>query len=507
MTSNPESTPNILVSLPSFDPTIGGQHWDNGAVVTDGYGNVIANSFISYGSGGGGGGGGGAGGTTGIPGYSIVTYGAVSGQDCTTAIQNTVNAVIANGGGAIITPPDFNAIISSPILIDSATNAPLWFYGCGWSSKWTLANGANCYMIKSTSNSQTGLLIQNMKFDCNSANQTAASGAIYGYKYRRCTIDGNYILNPWQAGIWLDATSGDFGYQNKITRNYIVGGMNTTTGTNAYGEGLRLTWTDENVIAFNHFENNGNPNDGTYGFHIYDQNGLATYVANSFVNGMGVMKFDGLQNRIIGNAFDGNGGNCIQINASANQTIVTNNTFLNVGFRATGGSANSVNGIYVNSTEAIIKDNYFQACGGSYPYTNSFVKIDTGATYSIVEGNTFNVQSTSGTLTGLIIFVSGRPAGCRTRFNDGYDSVNSVQAYVTENYGTATITSGNTSIAVTHGLGITPNIGQIQVTPQASLGSASKFWISSVGATTFTINVDSNPGANVAFSWQVYTGY
>lgn len=71
--------------------------------------------------------------------------------------------------------------------------------------------------------------------------------------------------------------------------------------------------------------------------------------------------------------------------------------------------------------------------------------------------------------------------------------------------GTATITSGNTSISVTHGAAYTPQAYDIVVTPTNNpTNDPGNFWISSVGATTFTINVRADPGTSGAtFSWRV----
>lgn len=75
--------------------------------------------------------------------------------------------------------------------------------------------------------------------------------------------------------------------------------------------------------------------------------------------------------------------------------------------------------------------------------------------------------------------------------------------------GTATVASGTTSIAVTHTLGDGVGIGKqnrtpnyVFITPQGSLGSATKFWVSGINSTQFTINVDVNPGVNVIFAWR-----
>lgn len=71
--------------------------------------------------------------------------------------------------------------------------------------------------------------------------------------------------------------------------------------------------------------------------------------------------------------------------------------------------------------------------------------------------------------------------------------------------GVATVTAAATTVVVTHGLGYTPNIHNINVKPTL-LSSSAKWWITAVGATTFTINVDVVPGAGTAtFAWKIET--
>lgn len=78
------------------------------------------------------------------------------------------------------------------------------------------------------------------------------------------------------------------------------------------------------------------------------------------------------------------------------------------------------------------------------------------------------------------------------------------RGYVTEANGTATVASGTTSVAVTHGLSATPTIGQITATANNNLGSATKYWVSSPTSTTFTINTDVDPGvATATFAWNI----
>lgn len=71
--------------------------------------------------------------------------------------------------------------------------------------------------------------------------------------------------------------------------------------------------------------------------------------------------------------------------------------------------------------------------------------------------------------------------------------------------GTATITSGNTTVTVTHGAGVTPNAQDIVVCPTNSpTNDPGHWWVDTIGSSTFKINVRTNPGASGAsFAWRV----
>jgi len=97
-----------------------------------------------------------------------------------------------------------------------------------------------------------------------------------------------------------------------------------------------------------------------------------------------------------------------------------------------------------------------------------------------------------GTVANLIDSPSGSGKSCRIQNVAG-------ATQQSDSRGSATITSATTSVSVTHGLIGTPVT--VQITPTASLGSAAKFWVSSIGSSTFTINVDVAPGSSVSFNW------
>jgi hypothetical protein len=84
------------------------------------------------------------------------------------------------------------------------------------------------------------------------------------------------------------------------------------------------------------------------------------------------------------------------------------------------------------------------------------------------------------------------------------DISNAINAMSYISNGAADVASGTTTIVVSHGLSNTPGLNDIAVTPTNDLGNAAKFWISTPTASSFTINVDSDPGAGGAsFAWEV----
>lgn len=120
-----------------------------------------------------------------------------------------------------------------------------------------------------------------------------------------------------------------------------------------------------------------------------------------------------------------------------------------------------------------------------------FRLVGENITNALIEGNVVPA------LVDNAIFLSEPVAGTIVRNNIGHTQV------VTRNSGTATVANGATYVDVTHGLRTTPAAKDIFVTATNSMGNAVKFWISDLGASTFRINVDADPGATTAiFSWQ-----
>lgn len=115
------------------------------------------------------------------------------------------------------------------------------------------------------------------------------------------------------------------------------------------------------------------------------------------------------------------------------------------------------------------------------------IYLKTGSVKNIVSGCTFTESTAVNKLLN-----SG--SACK---------IGTINGVVAKNIGSATIASGTTSIVVTHGIAqsLPMTLENILVTPRGDLNGGTYFWISTLTATTFTINVKVAPTVNVIFTW------
>lgn len=78
-----------------------------------------------------------------------------------------------------------------------------------------------------------------------------------------------------------------------------------------------------------------------------------------------------------------------------------------------------------------------------------------------------------------------------------------VRLFRTKTHGTRTIQNGTTSRTVLHNLDYTPLAQDIHLHPIETLGAATHWWVDTITATHFTINLDVNPGQDVDFAYTV----
>jgi nitrous oxidase accessory protein NosD len=243
---------------------------------------------------------------------------------------------------------------------------------------------------------------------------------------------------------------------------------NDISGYTQYGVAMWETNSHNTVISGNRFDNT--VLESTSRGAVLASSAAGLKVADNTVTGIGrgVVTSDSVSNAEISrNKFIGLTGNALYLKVGTD-TVVDGNIFQNCT-------------IYVGWFEInglIFRNNNFKTCTGG-------IRFEADCTGAIIEGNSFNTAGTK---------LYNLKSDTRFRSNIGY---------VTENSGTASVASGNTQVTVTHGLALTPTARHIKVTPTNNLGNASKFWISDIGATTFIINVDTDPGETTAtFAWQ-----
>jgi hypothetical protein len=313
------------------------------------------------------------------------------------------------------------------------------------------------------------------------------------------TCIGNIITNNWasgnQVGIGDSGGTGAIISNNVVYKNTIAG-ISVDSGTFANGK----TGVDTIVSNNEVYDNTA------WGIRVEDTNSRAitnVHIKNNNVhkNGSGGIKVGPKETttacdniEVSGNRVHDNGGNGIHFKyafgsgPTFKNPIVKNNVCWNNGLSQ--GANRSGIAWEVNATDAVIDDNVAYDNQGAKTqlhginFVSGFTITGGSIQRNVLNGNSTAGLTRSGTLTNMTI-----------RYN---------LSYVTESNGTATVTSAATSVVVSHGLGVTPALKDIVVTPTNNLGTATKYWISTPTSTQFTINVDAAPGATTAtFVWSI----
>lgn len=83
------------------------------------------------------------------------------------------------------------------------------------------------------------------------------------------------------------------------------------------------------------------------------------------------------------------------------------------------------------------------------------------------------------------------------------NTIRNNKGWRTSNSGTATITSAATEVSVSHGLSITPTIGNISITPSNTASREAGFSVEDITGGTFKIKVTEAPGSNATYGWSI----
>lgn len=418
--------------------------------------------------------------------YGVVANGTT---DDATALQNAINAAVAASKPLFLQPGTM--IVGTPLSISQAVT----IVGSGREeSVLKAANALNDYVLKFTGGAPgegvIGVHFADFAIDGNSANQTAG-GAILANGAVQCSFERLHLYSVYNWGlVFGPVTGGAFGHHNRVVSCLFDNSM----GSNGYGGGVTTTSNDENWFIGCDFEflgGNANPVD-TNPVMFYDQAGLQYLISCNFVSGGHNCIAVRIQNtkgtKVMGCIFDGTAGDGVFI--AGNRCIVSNNVFTGIG----DAGDTPASGVHTQfaATGNIISNNVFET-SVNVAQTRSHIREEQigNSGPNLIEGNTFTTLTHAPTVAA----VESAGNGTVVRNNIGW---------ATESNGTATIAIGTTSIAVNHGISVTPTLAAISVTPTSNIGFAIRYWISDVNATQFTINVDSDPTSTAAtFAWSV----
>jgi hypothetical protein len=197
-----------------------------------------------------------------------------------------------------------------------------------------------------------------------------------------------------------------------------------------------------------------------------------------FNNGTAAIRMDADLAQIIGCWFYQNDRNDIQIGSGSTNGVLIGNKFQETGT----DTANTYDAIYCNGDDWTIQGNVFGTAGN----VRYWINLDTSSQRNIVTGNSMPNNGGTDRLT-----------------NAGSNIVRMNSGYITENSGTGTINNGATSATITHGLGYTPAAADICITlTENPTNTPGAIWVDTIGATTFQVNCENDPGAsNLDFSW------
>jgi len=234
------------------------------------------------------------------------------------------------------------------------------------------------------------------------------------------------------------------------------------------GAGIRLSAGYYHHIHDNWVEGNG------YGLYIEDGVGNNFIRDNTFSYSAEDNIYDaGNHNKFIGNVIEKSDKNGYNSRGGSPWAIILGNIF-NMNARTAG----TYYDIDANGTGVIISENQFLD-NDSVDYSIRLWVTDN----AIVTENYFEKTPVSG-----YIFISPDTDNVIIKNNQGY---------ITENSGTATITAGNTSVTVNHGLAETPN--WINITPLGNLGH---WYITARDDTSFTVEFSVSPDTDTDFLWR-----
>lgn len=379
------------------------------------------------------------------------------------------------------------------------------FSGVGPGSVLKLNDGVNDRFIENADRTggNSNIVVENMYIDGNKDGQTAIgpsdsfgnAGCLDFRNVTNLAVRNCLAVNGWAAGIETTLCNNVF-----AVGNYICNSADDGIGIN--DQTFRSTIANNIIIDAGLGIQYGSPcgieiQDGSHDFSV-----IGNVVKNPYADGIqvsshptGLLCYNG---EISANVVE---GGQIQANGASGNVAYGIGIIGNVvnGYMSVG---NSYYGIQLGpfSKKCIVSENIVSNTTGHGIIIRGINEIINENILYDHTGNGLNLYNDSDSC----IVSNNQIINCATPFLDtgSNNKVFSNIGIVTENSGTATLVNGTTSIAVTHGLAVTPVAGDIVVTPIEAWGNMTQFYIDTYTSTQFTIHANINPGQDVDFVWK-----
>lgn len=454
---------------------------------------------------------------------SVKDFGAVGDgvADDTAAIQAAVNAVQTAGGGTVLFPEGtYN--ISSEI---TCTVAGVTFQG---QNRWSTLIRQTTASAKILNLSGNFTNIRSISFIYSGTPVSGATAVYCTGSY--CTFE-DFVIRSSDIGIYYKN-----GVAGKITNfeildyvtvglqieslndifvsNFIMNAGNTTRGILG---GIRLLNKAEAVIV-----SDGDILLGVYSMttdaDVYSLGVRPAY--NNFTNvffdssELGVSLDKLIETEFVGCWFSGGRSGSGYAGCTISQTNSLN--FVATRFFNCGGSGCLVTSLATRTTfvACSFESNSVTAGDGIAhglavaSNTVDFTIANCKASNDVYTGKQgYGILVNAGTSDGYSIcnnILTGNYTGSLSDGGSGTTkTISGNIGYKTISSGTSTITTGNTSVVVTHGLAATPQAANIAISPLVSTGSNPLFVDStSMTSTQFTVRTTSAVASNFDFSWR-----
>jgi hypothetical protein len=463
------------------------------------------------------------------PGYGIVADGATSASAALQSLVNLASALVTNRflRGVTIFLPHGNYLIDTPVVI-TTSNIHIVGESIGGTVLYNPSSTATSLIsFDGSALALYNVGMQNVRF------YTPGNATIGCHlKVRRAinAIFQNIAMDGWYDGLISD------GCAKTIFNNILCTQENRTAGTTCrYAMDFQSTGPNNSDVHVSNYQVVVDPATMTFSNTISIRGSDGIYFSNGHQHGATLLQPTSVTcSTVMWNNiyFDQSTSNNVKFTGTS--AAYRNFWFTNCYFRFSGGSglaidaSSTVSKIMISNCE--FNTHRLFGIYGFSDFTDMIISncvfdgnnTDNAAlTGDILIGGTATINGCrfkGGGAAGTAILLNGNAsnslvinnhlvastAGTKIANTISSNQIRGNPGFVTKNYGQSSIINPATSIVVSHGLGVTPSVADIQLTAINATAAATAAYVGTVTSTQFTIT--GTPSAGTAtWAWTIDT--